>query len=80
MIDPAWQEEEDGQGSMAASLKGIEGCTEASPQGHVGKRDKHWKLSITTYNQGVRSFYCFCINLKQELYIINTEEAYVISK
>ena len=51
MIDPAWQDDMgDGQGSWAAVLKGVEGCTEASPQGHVGKRGDHCELNITTNN------------------------------
>ena len=52
VIDPAWQENKSGRGSRAAKLKGIEGSTEASPQGHVGKSGSHCKLNTTTYIEG----------------------------
>ena len=56
VIDPAWKENDDGQGSTAALLKGLEGVLEASPQAHVGKRGNQWKLNITTTNEGEGGF------------------------
>ena len=59
VIDPAWQEEEDGHGSTAALLKGLEGVLEASPQAHVGKRGNHWKLNIKFTYEGEEGFLVF---------------------
>ena len=59
VIDPAWQEEDDGQGSSAAGFKGLEGVLEASPQAHVGKRGNHWKLYIKFTIKGGEGFLVF---------------------